>query len=158
MFGARDLTLCGRARPGLDRRRPVLRLGADRQVLRVKAAEPAAPTRMRWIEPHNNAASYWHEADNVTAGAGPTPNADTAPDEEHTAPSHDGVERLAGFIFQPLGLRYSVVGGRRTECRAATYRLSPVPPSSLLARVVTLILVNEQRDSWVRAAIGADLV
>src|SRR5215472_18056810 len=87
MFGARDLTLCGRTHRGLDRRRPVLRLGADRQVLRVKAAEPAAPTRMRWIEPHNNAASYWHEADNVTAGAGATPKADTASDEEHTAPS-----------------------------------------------------------------------
>src|SRR5215467_1362387 len=118
--GVIDLTPCGRARPGLDRRRPVLRLGADRQVLRVKAAEPAARTRMRWIEPH---------------GCRTYPDADTVPDE-HTAPSHDGVERLAGFIFQPLGLRYSVVlavvGGLNAALqRIASHRVPPVPRSSL---------------------------
>src|SRR5215831_805890 len=52
-------------------------------MLRAKAAESAAPTRVRWVEPHNNAASHWHEADDVTVGATPSPNANTAPDEQH---------------------------------------------------------------------------
>ena len=50
-------------------------LGANRQSLWAKAAESAAPTRVRWVEAHNTAASHWHEADDVTVGATPTPNA-----------------------------------------------------------------------------------
>ena len=58
-------------------------LGANRQSLRAKAAESAAPTRVRWVEAHNTAASHWHEADDVTVGATPSPNANTAADEQH---------------------------------------------------------------------------
>jgi len=56
--------------------------------------------------------------------------------EEDNAPSHDWVERLAGFIFQLLGLRYSVVlavvGGLNAALqRIASHQCLPVPRSSL---------------------------
>jgi len=86
-------------------------LGANRQPLRVKAAEPSAPVRVRWIEPHNNAASHGHEADDVTVGATPTPNANTAPDEQLSIVTALGPQLIAaiGTADQnPLGSGRSV--------------------------------------------------
>ena len=52
-------------------------------MLRVKTAQGAAPARVRWVEPYNNAASHGHQTNDTTAGAEPTPNANTAPDGEY---------------------------------------------------------------------------
>ena len=62
---------------------PHYQLGINHKPLRAKAAEGAAPSWVRRVEPHNNAAGHRHNANDLTTGLRLPANANAAPDKEN---------------------------------------------------------------------------
>ena len=62
---------------------PNYQLGINHKPLRAKAAEGAAPSWVRRVEPHNNAVRHRHNANDLTTGLRLSTNADAAPNKEH---------------------------------------------------------------------------
>src|ERR1700730_14112954 len=62
---------------------PRRQLGVNHQPFWAKATEGAAPAWVRRVEPHNNAASHRHNANDLTTGLWLPANANAAPDKEN---------------------------------------------------------------------------
>jgi hypothetical protein len=58
-------------------------LRVNHKSLRAKAAEGAAPSWVRRVEPHNNAAGHRHNANDLTTGLRLPANANAAPNKEN---------------------------------------------------------------------------
>jgi hypothetical protein len=54
----------------------------NHKLSRAQAAESAAPFRVRWIEPHQDAACHRHNTDDLAADLMPGTNTNAAPNRE----------------------------------------------------------------------------
>jgi hypothetical protein len=62
---------------------PHKQLRVNHNLIRAKAAESAAPGRMRRVEPYNNASGHRHNPNDLATGLRLSTNANAAPNKEH---------------------------------------------------------------------------